>query len=284
MATIKGDKSTLLLRPMRKQISIIIVFILLLSIRGNTQKGIEVGGWVGTSNYFGDLQTSLSFARPNLAGGVLFRYNFDERISAKSSFNYARISADDNNSINSFEFSRQLSFYSDIFELSTQLEFYFFPYVHGSDDENYTPYLFGGITALSFTPKREFDGRVFDLRLNGTEGQAIGEEYGKFTLAGLVGVGFKWDINYDWSFNIEAGLRVAASDFLDDVSTSFPDFNVLRQNRGQTAVLLSDPTNNPLNQGRQRGNNRNNDSYVLVGLSLVRYFGRLECPKPSQSR
>ena len=103
-------------------------------------------------------------------------------------------------------------------------------------------------------------------------------------MAALVGIGFKWDINYDWSFNIEAGLRVAGSDFLDDVSTSFPDFNELRQTRGQTAVLLSDPTNNLLNQGRQRGNNRNSDSYVLVGLSLVRYFGRVDCPKPSQSR
>ena len=282
MVTIKHNNLSLLQRLMRKQVSII--FILFLTTMCYSQKGIEVGGWLGTSNYFGDVQTSLSFARPSLAGGVLFRYNLDERISLKSSFNYARIRGDDANSLNSFEFNRGLSFYSDVFEGSNQIEFNFFPYIHGSDDENWTPYLFGGLTALTFTPKRELDGRVFDLRLNGTEGQAIGDEYGKFTLAGLVGVGFKWDINYDWSFNIEAGLRVAASDYLDDVSTSYPDFNVLRQERGQTAVLLSDPTNNPLNQGRQRGNNRNNDSYVLVGLSLVRYFGRVDCPAPSQSR
>ena len=268
---------------MNKQVSIIII-LFLLRLHVSAQKGIELGGWLGLSNYFGDLKTNLDFSEPRGAGGLVFRYNFDERISYKSSFNYARIHGDDVNSDNSYEFNRQLRFYSDIYEWSNQVEFNFFPYVHGSDDENWTPYLFGGITALTFTPKREVDGRVFNLRLHGTEGQAMGEEYSKWTVAGLLGFGMKWDINYDWSINVEAGIRVSTSDYIDDVSNVYPDFDVLRQERGQSAVLLSDPTQNALNQFRQRGNNKNNDSYVLFGVSVMRYFGRLECPDISQSR
>lgn len=248
------------------------------------QKGIELGAWLGTSNYFGDLKTSLSLAEPRPAGGAIFRYNFDERISLKSSFNFARIHAEDADSDNTYEFNRQLSFYSNIYEITNQLEFNFFPYMHGSVDENWTPYLFAGVTALNFAPKREVDGEVFDLRLFGTEGQAIGEEYGKWTLASTVGFGIKWDINYDWSFNVEMGIRISSSDYIDDVSSSYPDFDVLRRERGAMAVLLSDPSDNLTNQFRQRGNNKNNDSYVLFGISIMRYFGRLNCPDISQRR
>jgi len=283
LTTIKNSTLPLLHRPMNKQVSIIII-LFLLSLHASAQKGIELGGWLGVANYFGDLKTSLNFGQSRPAGGLNFRYNFDERISFKSSVNYARIHADDANSDNSYEFNRQLSFYSDIFEWSNQLEFNFFPYIHGSNDENWTPYLFGGISTLTFTPKRDLNGQTYNLRLYGTEGQPIGEEYGKWTIAGLIGFGIKWDINYDWSINVEAGLRVSSSDYIDDVSNVYPDFTQLRQDRGQTAAILSDPTQNIQNQFRQRGNNKNNDSYVLFGVSVMRYFGRLYCPKISQSK
>ncbi len=248
------------------------------------QKGVELGLWLGRSNYFGDLKTSLNFSEPRLAGGAIFRYNFDERISLKSSLNITQIHGEDEDANNSYELNRQLSFFSNIYEVTSQIEFNFLPYIHGSVDENWTPYLFGGITALNFSPKRELNGEVFDLRLYGTEGQAIGEEYGKWTIASTLGMGIKWDINYDWSINVEAGLRVSTSDYIDDVSNTYPNFDNLRAQRGTTAVLLSDPTQNLLNEGRQRGNNKNNDSYVLFGVSIMRYFGRLKCPDISQRR
>lgn len=261
--------------------------ILLLCLTGTiqAQKGIELGGWLGLSNYYGDLKTNLSFAEPRAAGGLIFRYNFDERISLKSSVNYARIHAEDADSDNTYEFNRGLSFFSDIFEVTNQLEFNFFPYIHGSDDENWTPYLFGGVTALTFSPKTQLDpdGPVYDLRQYGTEGQGIGEEYGKWTWAIAYGVGVKWDINYEWSLNAEIGLRTTRSDYLDDVSGFYPDLDVLRTVRGQTAVTLSDPTNTSV-INRQRGNDKNNDTYALLGISIMRYFGRVECPKISQSR
>ncbi len=283
MTAIKSNSRSLVERLMNKKVSILIILGLIAHL-SYAQKGIELGGWLGTGHYFGDLHTSFSFDEPRPAGGLIFRYNFDERISLKSSVNYTRIHGDDARSDNSYEFNRQLSFYSDIFDWTNQLEFNFFPYFHGSEEENWTPYLYVGFSALSYNPKRNLeDGSSATLRLFGTEGQPLGEEYGRFTMASAFGMGIKWDINYDWSINAEIGMRVARSDYLDDVSGVYPDFDELRRVRGESAVRLSDPSTTAT-AFRQRGNNKNNDSYVLFGFSILRYFGRLPCPKISQSR
>lgn len=282
--TIKTISVTLVQSPMIKSGNYILL-ILLLTHYAYSQKGIELGAWLGVSNYYGDLKTSIGFSEPRPGGGINFRYNFDERISLKSSLNYTRIHAEDADSENTYERNRGLSFYSDIFDWTNQVEFNFFPYIHGSEEDNWTPYLFGGVTALTFSPKTRLagDDRVYDLRQYGTEGQPIGQEYGKWTWAVAYGIGIKWDISYDWSMNVELGLRTANSDYLDDVSGFYPDMDELRRTRGQTAVNLSDPTDTSV-AFRQRGNNKNNDTYLLFGLSIMRYFGRVECPTISPYR
>ena len=251
-----------------------------------SQKGIELGGWLGFTHYYGDLQTELAITDPGLAGGINLRYNFDNRICVKSSVNYGRISASDEDSQNTFERQRNLSFYSDIWDFTLQAEFNFLSYIHGSDDEGFTPYIFAGLSGFSFNPKTNLDDQVFALRDFGTEGQPIGQEYGRFSLAPMVGVGLKWDINIDWSFNVELGIRSSQTDYIDDVSGIYPDLNELRITRGQTAVALSDRSvgGGIGEPGRQRGNSRNNDTYVFFGLSIMRYFGAIDCPRLVKKR
>ena len=49
-----------------------VVSFLLLSISFSfAQKGWEVGGWLGTSLYYGDLNNKVNFNSPGLAFGVL---------------------------------------------------------------------------------------------------------------------------------------------------------------------------------------------------------------------
>ena len=252
----------------------------------NAQKGIELGAWLGTTHYFGDLHTELTITDPGLAGGINLRYNFDDRISLKGSVNYGRISASDDDSQNTFERQRNLSFSSNIFDFTAQAEFNFLSYIHGSKDHFFTPYLFAGLSAFAFSPKTELNGESFNLRDFGTEGQPIGEEYGRFSWAPALGIGLKWDINIDWSFNIELSVHSSQSDFIDDVSGVYPDLNVLRTTRGLQAVELSDRSigGGIGETGRQRGNSRNNDTYAFFGLSIMRYFGTLPCPKVAQKK
>ena len=265
------------------------VFMVLTIVSVQAQKGWEVGGWAGVSNYFGDLNTNFDVSKPGVAGGLIFRYNFNERICTKLTANFATLSADDSRSSNPYERARNLSFQSNIFDISPQIEFNFLPYVHGSEDKFFTPYLFAGINIFSFNPKAEFNGDLVELRPLGTEGQFKGEEY--YTVQGglVYGIGIKFDLSAVWSVNVAFSGRALFTDYLDDVSTVYPDKSDLAKLRGDEAVLLSDRSINvpgvdePIGDpGRQRGNRSNNDSYAFLGVGLVYYFGDLRCPEYSR--
>ena len=267
---------------LKKTFLIFIGFVIFSS--AHAQKGWEVGGWLGTSFYYGDLNNRMSIQKPGIAGGLNARYNYNTRISTMTSLSYGRIGAADENSPNTFEQNRNLSFHSSIFDFSAVMEFNFFNFIHGSSDEFYTPYIFAGLSALHYNPKAELNGTTYSLKSFGTEGQSLGSEYSSISGSIIVGGGWKWDINYSYSINIFARYHNAFTDYLDDVSKTYPDFNILLDNRGQTAVDLSDRS---LMEGigvpgRQRGNSSDSDSFFFVGVGIMKYFGRLECPKISK--
>ncbi|MGB4960417.1 MAG: DUF6089 family protein, partial [Saprospiraceae bacterium] len=211
---------------------LILLGILCLAGISHGQKGYELGGWLGTSFYFGDLNTNLKITKPSLAGGLNARYNFNTRIAAKTSLNYGRIAADDANSDNNFERNRNLSFQSHIFDWSNVIEFNFFKYEHGHKEFYMTPYFFGGFNVFHFNPTAELDGEKYSLRNFGTEGQPLGQEYSPFNLGLILGGGFKYDINRTWSVNLEISTRFVFTDYLDDVSSIFPDKTLLESTRG----------------------------------------------------
>lgn len=265
---------------MRLIFSIILIASFMSS--ATAQKGWELGGWLGTSFYFGDLNNRLNVTQPGIAGGLNARWNFNTRISLKNSISFGRVGASDADSPNNFERSRNLSFNSNIYDFSSTVEFNFFNYVHGSNNENFTPYLLGGASIFRYNPTTELDGVKYELKDYGTEGQAIGSEYFGLSAGAVVGAGYKWDISYDLSLNIEYSYRILFTDYLDDVSGTYPSQAELTAVRGATAAALSDRSAIDLGQeGNQRGNSKDNDSYTFLGLSIMKYFGRLECPKIS---
>ncbi|MEZ4933182.1 MAG: DUF6089 family protein [Saprospiraceae bacterium] len=109
------------------------------SLVAQAQDGLEVGGWLGICNYFGDLNTNLRLNRINPAGGIGFRYNFNERLAVKLSANMGSVEAYDADSPNIFERARNLHFKSTVADAGLAMEFNFLPYNHGSKDENWTP-------------------------------------------------------------------------------------------------------------------------------------------------
>lgn len=250
------------------------------------QRGWEAGPWAGTTYYFGDLNTNYNLSRPNLSGGLIARFNFNERVALRFGANYGQVEAYDSDSDNAFERARNLSFRSNIFDAESGIEFNFLPYKHGSQFEFYTPYIFGGLSVFSFNPQAELDGEWIDLRPLGTEGQFKGEEYFTVQLGLSYGIGFKLDLNYEWSLNFEIGARHLYTDYLDDVSTVYPDLRQLQSLRGDAAVALADRSimipgvsESQLGvPGTQRGNSENNDSYVFLKVGIVRFFGSLQCP------
>lgn len=272
----------------------LLIFILL-PIASQAQlemRGLEVGPWLGASFYLGDLNTDFKFNRPNIAGGVAGRYNFNHRIAVKVSFNYGRIEAYDSDSDNPFELDRNLSFQSDIFDGTAQFEFNFLPYFHGSPEYFFTPYAFAGLSVFNYNPKTEItNGELVELRNLGTEGQLRGEEYLTLSSGLAYGIGFRWDLSYELSMDLSVGARNTRTDYLDDVSTVYPDQSDLLRSRGPLAVALSDRSTmrddegNPIDrEGQQRGDDTNNDRYIFIGLGLNYYFGDVRCPDYGNKR
>ena len=264
-----------------------IVKLLILSIFplcAYAQEGNEVGVWLGAAQYFGDLNTNNRISSPGLAAGALVRHNFNERVCISGHIAYGRLSAADSTSTNSFQQTRNLSFRSNVWDISGQFEFNFFPYIHGSYDQYFTPYIFGGLAFSKFNPQAKLGDRWFDLRDLGTEGQNSGDEYLTSALALAYGIGFKVDINKDFSLNFALSGRRLFSDYLDDVSQQYPDINTLRNQRGAIAAQLSDRSNDPsfAFEGFQRGNQKDSDYYYFLSISLVKYFGEIKCPAISR--
>ena len=264
---------------------IALLVLLFWSICVHAQKGNEVGIRVGTASYFGDLNTEYNLSNMGLSFGLVARHNVNERVSFTFAADYGRISASDANSTNFFQRTRNLSFKSNVYDFNVSMEFNFFKYIHGSTDYYYTPYIFGGFSVLKFNPTAELNGQTYALRDLGTEGQRDGQEYGLVTGSFVFGAGFKWDINRDWSLNVAISGRNVFSDYIDDVSTEYPDFLSLESRRGAVAVELSNRSLDPnfARTSMQRGNGKNTDLIYFFNIGLMRYFGELPCPAISKN-
>lgn len=264
----------------RRAALLLLVFGLSLQSAAAQMRGWEVGGWGGGSNYFGDLNTNWRVNSAQPAGGLLFRYNMNDRLAFSFGPSIGSITADDADSRNIYEQRRNLNFTSRIVDFSSALEFNFLPYVHGSRELNYSPYMFLGATFFNFNPQTEYEGEIYNLRELGTEGQFQGDEYTTTQFAFNYGIGLKYDFSYRWSIDVHLSGRKLFTDYLDDVSGVYADIRDVRSLRGEIAAALADRSQEPFVgvAGHQRGNGKSNDTYVFLGIGINYYFGQIRCP------
>ena len=215
------------------------------------------------------------------AFGAFARYNHSPRLAAKFHLYKGTISGADANASNiqekSGNFLRNLEFETDIYEVGLQLEFNILPYNIRENKQQWTPYVFGGIAGFHFNPRAFYEGRWYDLQPLGTEGQGLpgyGPNYSLYQFSLPAGIGFKIDINNKANFGIEFGMRKTFTDYIDDVSTVYPDIDLLREQRGDLAADLSyrQPEvdglapSNP--EGGIRGSAGSPDWYMFGGLMV----------------
>ncbi|MBA2423544.1 MAG: outer membrane beta-barrel protein, partial [Chitinophagales bacterium] len=174
-ATILSNNFSSSLALMSKIFFLINLLMALLACDAIAQKN-DFGFWAGGANYFGDLNTQTSFHFTNPAGGIFYRYNFDERISARVNLNVGRVWADDAYSDDYYQTTRNLGFSSNILESSAHLEFNFLPYslkpyASINNKQKYTPYLLAGLGVFHFNPMVKYNNQKVQLQPLGTEGQ-----------------------------------------------------------------------------------------------------------------
>lgn len=226
---------------------------------------LEIGGFAGVSMYSGDLQFQLLETKEsNLAFGAFARYNFTHRLSAKLHYYKGTISGKDQNSDR--HISRNLDFQSDIREIGLQGEFNVIP----EDWDMYdrlAVYVFTGVSGFMFNPQSVYNDEWVDLQPLATEGQT--DKYSLQQIAIPLGFGLKFAASDFTNVGFEMGMRKTFTDYLDDVSTQYPDIVALGE-KNPTAAALSyrgdlDPSKV---QGRKRGNPDKKDWYFFTGVTF----------------
>ena len=280
----------------------ILVLLLLISSLSQAQnwkryrKEISVG--VGATNFLGDLggangvgthifrDIEFSTTRPDISAS--FRYYITPNFSAKAGIYYGLISGNDKLTAQDSRANRNLSFKSNIWELSAQAELsgltvyreghrYDIKRAHGYKNILFQAYGFAGVGVFHFNPKGYYRGRWYNLRDMGTEGQGLPgepEKYKRIAFCIPIGLGFRYGISKNMNVGIEYGIRKTFTDYLDDVSGVYYDTETIRANSGDAAAYFADPS--PVGDGKDswtapgtdRGHANYDDSYMFMFVTI----------------
>lgn len=254
----------------------------------------EFGASLGVNHYFGDLNTTAKINRPKLALGVFFRKQFGTYTALRIAGHYAQLGYSDiHNTKNEFEFRRNLSFNTSIFELTLQGDFNFFKFVPADPYYRFTPYVTFGAGIFSYDPYAYYRGQKYYLRPLGTEGQGSAaypdrKPYGSMAFCVPLGVGIKYALNENINLGFEIVHRFTTTDYLDDVSKTYVDpaiFGTMPDSSTPIAALLSDRSNErgePIGfvngSARQRGYPKQKDQYIMAEFTIGFNISSYKCP------
>ena len=243
-----------------------------------------------------------------------YRYYFSRFFNFKANLLYTRLQASDKFNEVEAEYSttwfrsyRNLTVRTDLLELSVLMEWNLIGFEPGDFKRVFSPYIFAGGGMIYFDPRAPYNkdymsnvdanststaSKKFDepydkwVRLQplGTEGQGLPGYPDKYSLVQpvlIAGLGCKFNISSSLTMAFEVGHHFTFTDYLDDVSTVYPDPNLFYQHydleKAQMAARLSvrsgeiDPAgdhNYITGTGQQRGSPKYKDSYLISTISI----------------
>jgi Domain of unknown function (DUF6089) len=201
----------------------------------------EIGGFVGGSNYIGDVGPT-DFVSPNkFAFGFLYKWNKSPRHAWRFSYMQSEIYASDKQSDIANRVNRNYRFKNSIKEFSAGLEFNFFDFNLHDFKTKITPYIYTGVSGFVYNqlffvngqPKKDY-------------------QDGGFAIPMIVGV--KTNFLRNFILGAEIGARYTLTDNIDGSNPKNPNLNSLRF-----------------------GNYNSNDWYVFSGFTLTYTFGDKPC-------
>lgn len=242
---------------------------------------ITLLGGAGVAYYMGDLSDGVDFKHlglgPNFSLGGTYRLT--EHVSLRSELRYYQIQADQKFSRNA---NNNLSFRArnPDFYVGGQVDLFSF-----SRQARLNPYLFAGVGTTLLNPKAELEGTWYRLPPLTTEGV----KYSRTPLLVVAGIGVTYALTDRWGLGLELCNNFLNSDYLDDVSSFYPQPdalpNDLARQLSDRAPEIGQPANQP---SFQRGNPKVKDSYVFLSvkaqyLLTSRYSAqqrrKTKCPK-----
>jgi hypothetical protein len=243
----------------------------------------QLGFFCGVSDYNGDVLDKLyRFSRP--ASGPSVGYQFSHQLSMRLSATFGKLEGADSVSGSEGLIRRNLSFQSRISELALVVEYN----LRHAERIRWTPFAFTGLAVYHYNPySYNQKGEKIYLQPLGTEGQGLPQYpnrklYALTRFALPMGGGLKFFLTEQLVLAAQIGLRITNNDYLDDVSTTYPDIEVLRTARGLQSVELSYRERTPGSvdpvypqSGANRGRSGKlifTDYYYFSGLHLIYRF------------
>ena len=255
----------------------------------------ELGFSMGAAHYFGDLNPNSAINRPKMAAGIFFRKQVSNYIGIRLSGDYAMLGYADKYSSNPVQVTRNLSFNTNVCELSIAGDFNFFRFQPGFEGYEFTPYIGIGVGVFSFDPYAYLNGEKYYLRTLGTEGQGSSlypnlHPYSPIAVSVPFTVGVKYALNAQTNVFAELTYRFTTTDYLDDVSGTYaPDaFPPLPDGSPSPAFLLQDrsyETGTSVGvKGRQRGNSLQKDAFATLKVGISFNLQTYRCPPSPAGR
>lgn len=212
--------------------------------RTHTQR--ELGFFAGGSYYIGDLNNRTHFVYSKPAVGIFYRHSISYRAAFRFGLNYGQLAASDAQSSDANQQERNINYNTKLYEFSSVAEYNFVEYRIGHDKHRFSLYIFGGLSAFYFNPV--------------TSGFSEEKSYPKTQLSVPFGAGFKWNVGKKCGLSVEWGPRRTFTDYLDDVSGTYP---VSVGNGSGDGV-----NPNGVSGGAMRGDPTMKDWYFFYGLTF----------------
>lgn len=269
---------------MHKKIGICWVLLLVISFthKINAQYA-DLGIGLGMTTYWGDINSPVFainyFGNSGLGIQAHGRYMKGTRLGLRCSLTYGHFSGADSRSDLEWQRKRNLEFKSYLIELAVMAELYLLPFNTTQGSFFFSPYLTAGVSSFWFDPVATYQGREVRLQPLGTEGQGMPgrpNKYARSSFALPFGIGAKFVLSETINLGLEVVVRRSFTDYIDDLSTVYINYDELSRSNGTLAANLSNRMNEFLNQsdpedlptGSIRGGATVDDYYVTTMVTF----------------
>lgn len=242
---------------------------------------VSVIGGIGVAYYTGELSDGVNLKHlglgPSVSLGAMYRLT--ENVSARGEVRFYQVSQDQKYAK---KFEHNLSFRTRNPDISLGLQADLFSF---NRQALVNPYLFGGVGVTYLSPKAKLDGKWNSLAPLATEGA----KYNRMPLLITGGIGVSAKTTDRLSVGLELCNNFLRSDYLDDVSTVYPNPDALQSDLARRLSDRSSEIGLPAQQpGWIRGNAKNNDMYLFFQVRATYLIGnrmqalerkKTKCPK-----
>ena len=248
-------------------------------MKGVTDVGAKKGGSFSPATY--DWKTIQPFA--GIYVGMTYKYLYEARLE----LNFGHIEGNDANSNSNFVKSRNLHYKTSIVEGSLLAAVYPLMFLNTDNIPAFSPYVMAGVGIFSFYPTGYYKGNWYRLRRLHTEGQTSVEfperkEYNLKSICFPMGLGLRYEINHKINLRVEGIYRNTLSDYLDDVSKTYVDPDVVKRRAPKAereeavafAQMYKQVFPNANFVGRNRGNANTTDKYFTINFKVGYVLGR----------